>query len=240
MAEMGNYWVEGDSTVTAPEYVIQFLKRSKRKTLSEITDNDQRTGDGWKNYAWRWALCHFLVNNKNYSDRFRLIGVGFLTGKPASFDRAFESTMEELDFEFQFFIDHLERGFDVNRCAWNWKARFREQKGTRQIVAKIKADKGWQPSGLKVVKGNTYRFKSEGSWQTSDSAESVSADGEASGAAALTATIYDNHELASEFSLSADGTFTASQDGRLMLRCRDSWHELSDNSGTLTVELTAE
>ncbi|MDG1894070.1 MAG: hypothetical protein P8J37_04095 [Fuerstiella sp.] len=117
MAELGNYWVEDDATVTAPDYVIQFLKNSPRRTLEEITDYRQRTGDGWQNYTWRWALCHFLVNNSNYYDRFRPMGVGFLTGRPSTFDRSFASQMEELEFEFRFFVDHLQRGFDVGRCA---------------------------------------------------------------------------------------------------------------------------
>ncbi len=239
MAEMGNYWIEGESGVAAPDYVLRFLKRSRRKTLEEITDNNQRTGDGWQNYAWRWALCHFLVNNGNYRDRFRTIGVGLLTGKPVSFGRAFESTMEELDFEFQQFLDHLEAGYDVYRCTWNWKARFREQKGTRPVVAKIKADKGWQPSGLKVIAGQSYRFVSEGEWQVSDDAEEVSADGESNGAGRLTATIYDAHKIGDEFDLGSDGTFTAAADGRLMLRCRDKWNQLADNDGMVTVDFTS-
>ena len=74
MAEMGNYWVEGDSSVNCPEYVIEFLKQSPRPTIEQITDSDQNTGDGWRNYAWRWALCHFLVNNPNYQERFRVLG----------------------------------------------------------------------------------------------------------------------------------------------------------------------
>lgn len=236
MAEMGNYWVDGNSSVAAPDYVIQFLKRSKRKSIAEITDNRQQTGDGWQNYAWRWALCHFLVNNRNYSDRFRTIGVGYLTGKPASFERAFESKMEELEFEFEFFIDHLEQGFDVSGCTWNWKARFREHKGTRPVVAKIKADKGWQPGGLKVTKGKTYHYTTDGEWNTSDEADDVSATGHDDGTGALIGAIYDDHALSAEFVFDSDGVFTAIKDGQLMLRCRDKWNQLSDNDGTIIVD----
>lgn len=239
MAELGNYWVENNTTVTAPNYVLQYLKQSRRKTLAEITDNRQQTGDGWQNYAWRWALCHFLVNNGNYRDRFRAVGVGFLTSQSASFERAFETQMEELDFEFQFFIDHLEQGFDVDRCTWNWKARFREQKGTRPVVAKVKADQGWQPSGLKVIAGQTYTMTTSGTWQTSDSGENVSAAGDATFTGQLVATIYDNHQLSQEFELGDQPSFTARATGQLMLRCRDSWDQLSDNKGTISVELTS-
>ena len=237
MAEMGNYWVEGDSTVTAPDYVIQFLRRSPRKTSLDITDNQQQTGDGWQNYAWRWALCHFLVNNDNYNDRFRPLGVGFLTGKRVSFARTYESKMEELEFEFQFFIDHLQRGFDVNRCAWDWNAKYRQQNGTRPVVSKIQADKGWQPSGLKVVKEQQYRLAVEGTWKLSGDATEVSADGDASSAGSLVGVLFHDHQLSAEFELGGNGTFTAEEDGQLLLRCRDDWSQLNDNKGTVSVEL---
>ena len=236
MAELGNYWVENDSTVTAPDYVIRYLTQSDRKTLAEITDNQQQTGDGWRNYAWRWALCHFLVNNGNFHDRFRTVGVGYLTGKPASFERAFETQMEELDFEFQFFIDHLEQGFDVHRCAWDWKAKFREQKGTRPVIAKVKADKGWQSSGLKVISGQTYQLTARGAWKTADNAEEVSVGGDAAGSGSLLGTIYHDHQLSREFELGGKQTFTATATGKLMLRCRDEWTQLNDNKGTISVE----
>ena len=38
----------------------------------------QDTGDCWQNYAWRWALCHLLVNNPNYSATFRKVGLKML------------------------------------------------------------------------------------------------------------------------------------------------------------------
>ena len=31
--------------------------------------------------------------------------------------------------------------------------------------------------------------------------------------------------------------FTAPGDGNLLLRCRDDWHQLADNSGRLTVRM---
>ena len=237
MAELGNYWVEDDTTVTAPDYVIQYLKRSPRKSLEEITNNRQRTGDGWQNYSWRWALCHFMVNNSNYYDRFRPMGVGFLTGRPSTFGRSFASKMKELKFEFEFFVDHLQRGFDVGRCVWNWKAKYREQKGLRPVVSRIRADKGWQPSGLKVVKGQNYRYTTDGMWQTADESEQVSADGAPSGTGKLMGVLFNDYQLGTPFELGVDGEVTAPDDGQLLLRCRDEWNQLSDNNGTISVEL---
>ncbi|MCP4173750.1 MAG: hypothetical protein GY758_23595 [Fuerstiella sp.] len=237
MAELGNYWIEDDTTVTAPDYVIQYLKKSPRKSIKEITDNRQRTGDGWQNYTWRWALCHFLVNNSNYYDRFRPMGIGFLTGRPSTFDRSFASKMEELEFEFQFFVDHLQRGFDVGRCVWNWKAKYRVQKGTRPVVSRIRADKGWQPSGLKVVAGQEYQFSATGTWRTSEDSAEVSADGGPDDTGKLVGILFMDYQLGRSFDLGIDGTFTAMNDGLLLLRCGDDWNQLGNNKGTISVEL---
>ena len=43
----------------------------------------------WQNYASRWALCHFLVTNPNYSRQFRQLGRGLLAGKDVSFEQTF-------------------------------------------------------------------------------------------------------------------------------------------------------
>lgn len=236
MAEMGNYWVDGDVSVTAPEYVIQFLKNSPRKSIEEIIDDRWGTGDGWQNYAWRWALCHFLANNPNYSDRFRVLGVSLLAGQPASFQRLFSSRQEELEFEFQFFIDHLERGLRADRCVWDWQSRARPLTPTRKVSAKVHADLGWQPARVRVTAGQSYRCVAKGDWATADGKD-VAADGDETGAGRLVAVVFDDYKLSQPVELGADVTFIAPSDGLLLLRCRDEWNRLDDNSGIVTVEL---
>ena len=238
MAEMGNYWQDGDETVTAPQYVLQYLKRSPFKTVHEITDDRWGTGDGWQNYAWRWALCHFLVNNANYNERFRVLGVSFLAGRPASFERTYAAKMEELEFEFDFFVKHLQQGFNVNRCSWDWTARYRLPTAKRMAKARILADHGWQPSRAKVEEGQTYSYTASGEWSVRDD-ETLTANGRADGSGRLTGVILDDYSLSEEFLLGADGTFVAPASGNLLLRCRDEWAQLEDNSGSMSVEVTA-
>lgn len=237
MAEMGNYWVPDDPTVTAPDYVLQFLKNSPRPTVEQITDDGQQTGDGWQNYAWRWALCHFLVNNENYQDRFRALGVRFLTQKSGTFQGFYGSQMDELKFEFDFLVNHLQRGFSVHRCSWDWRTRFREQKGTRPLTARIRADRGWQSSGLKVKKGREYYLSAEGTWKTSEQSDQLSAAGHSDGSGSLVGCVFHDYQLSEPFPLGVSSKFEAVEDGQLLLRCRDDWNALDDNEGTMTVEL---
>ncbi|MCR9199630.1 MAG: hypothetical protein NXI04_13360 [Planctomycetaceae bacterium] len=238
MAEMGNYWKEDDSSVTAPPYVIDFLKRSRSKPLSEITDNNQRTGDGWQNYAWRWALCHFLVNNPNYRDRFRQLGISYLKQGTTSFERAYASQLQELDFEFRLFMQHLGVGLNAESTAWNWKTRPRKPSTKRTMTTKVYAKRGWQATNAQLTQGQQYRFTTDGKWFIS-SEEEVGVEGNANGEGRLEAVLIENFQLSEPFELGSSGTFTAPGNGQLVLRCRDKWTQLNDNSGSISVKIQA-
>lgn len=238
MAEMGNYWDPDDSAVTAPPYVIDFLKRSTAKTLTEITDNNQRTGDGWQNYAWRWALCHFLVNNPNYRDRFRQLGISYLKQGTTSFQRAYASQLQELEFEFDLFTEHLGVGLNAETTAWNWKTRPRKPSSKRTMTTRVYAHRGWQATNALVSAGQEYRLTTEGTWFVA-SDEEVTADGGEDGRGKLEAVLLKDFQLSEPFELGTADTFTAPGDGQLILRCRDTWTKLGDNSGAITVKILA-
>ena len=237
MAEMGKYWKEKDSSANCSKYVALYLRRSKPKQLSEIVDPNQKTGDSWRNYAWRWALCHLLANNSNYAPRFRPLGLGLLMKRRVSFKAIYGSMAKEINFEYQFFLKHLEPGFRVDLCSWDWKARFREPSGVDTVTAGIEAGKGWQPSRLRVKAGVTYQYSVPGTWKLSKTAPACTADGDKQGNGKLTGVIFSDYKLGEPFELGAYGKFTAASDGNLLLRCGDKWTELADNKGKVTVKL---
>ena len=82
-------WKEGDTAVRADPREIEFLRNNPPKSLAEPLSPAQVTGDCWQNYASRWALCHFLASNPNYSRQFRQLGRGFLAGKDVSFEQTY-------------------------------------------------------------------------------------------------------------------------------------------------------
>lgn len=251
MAEMGQYWRKDEfkknektyQSVHIHEGVLEYLRESEPKSLNEIVNAKEFTGDSWQNYAWRWALCHLLANNTNYAGQFRPLGLALLKKEPTSFEAVYGEMANEISFEYRFFLKHLEQGFRADLCSWDWKRKFRAPKGSAVIAAKIKADHGWQPSGV-IVKGRVnYDYKAAGTWQTAADAAPVSADGSKKevdeGAGLLMGVVLDveKYELSEPFELGAEGSFRAPGNGQLYLRCRDKWGELADNSGTLTVKL---
>src|SRR5690606_30887307 len=116
MAEMGCYWRENDPAVNCDEVIVRYIRGSEPKSLNEIVNGNETTGDSWQNYAWRWALCHLLANNKNYADRFRPLGLGLLTKQDVSFEQTYGAMAQEIAFEYRFFLQHLERGYRVDLC----------------------------------------------------------------------------------------------------------------------------
>jgi len=237
MAEMGQYWREGEKDVQIQPPVLKYLQESPPKTLRELIDPNQYTGDSWQNYAWRWALCHLLANNPNYAPQFRPLGLAMLTGQNASFESIYGPMAKEISFEYLFFLKHIDNGYRADLCAWNWKKKSLPlASSSATITARIQAGRGWQPAGLMVTAGTDYQYAATGQWQTEKDGEEVGPDGAADGRGRLVGIFMKDHELVEPFDLGASGAFQAKVDGNLYLRCHDRWNQIHDNTGTITVK----
>jgi hypothetical protein len=237
MAEMGAYWDPKDPSVNCGKHIVQYIRQSEPKSLNEIINSPETTGDSWQNYAWRWALCHLLANNENYSKRFRPLGLALLTKKNTSFEQVYGNMAEEISFEYLFFLNHLEIGFRTDLCSWDWKTRYTSPRRNASLLTKIEANRGWQPSRLKAKKGEEYLVSAEGTWQLSKDGEKLTADGDKEGKGKLVGILFDDYKLSEPFEIGMYGKFTSPGDGDLLLRCNDEWHELADNSGQISVRL---
>ena len=237
MAEMGAYWVEDSTEVTAPRYVTEHLRRqTKSLSIRQIVGGKDKTLS-WKTYASRWALCHFLASNENYSKKFQPLGISMLSKKRGSFSSVYGRQKRELEFEFAFFLERLEPGYDVNRCRWDWDTRFRKLKPGKRLSGSIRADAGWQATRLSVETGKEYAFQADGTWKLSKDGEAVSADGLVDKSGRLEAVILTDMKLGETFPLGKTGSFKATESGELYLRCADKWNQLADNSGEIIVSM---
>ncbi|MFN7804361.1 MAG: hypothetical protein ACK5TO_10120 [Planctomycetaceae bacterium] len=241
MAEMGNYWQGESRAVNAKPEVIDYLRRAPRVDFGEIVHAEQKTGDSWQNYAWRWALCHLLANNPNYSPRFRPLGVALLSGQKTSFDAVYGPMQDEVVFEYRQFLSQLAPGLRVDLTAWDWKSKFKALTGGTKVKARIEANRGWQPARVLVNEGQTLAWETEGTWKLDDSANDLTAAGEPGGRGGLEGVLLfhdaGEYRLGEPFFLGAQGTWTAPASARLYLRCRDDWAKLADHKGAITVRL---
>jgi hypothetical protein len=235
MAEMGNYWKEGEKSVIIDPRIIEYLKSSEPKSIAEVVSPDQFTGDSWQNYAWRWALCHLLANNTNYAARFRPLGLAILTDLPISFEQVYGAMAAEISFEYLFFLAHMDIGYRADLCSWDWKRKFRPLTTSKaSISSSIVADRGWQPSGLTVAAGVEYEYTTTGKWQTSPEARPADPGHDT---CRLAGIVLKEFKLGKAIELGVSGTFMPKEGGDLYLRCQDKWNELANNKGRVTVKI---
>ena len=237
MAEVGQYWRKNDpAAVHAHDVVIDYLRSTEPKPLEELVASGQRTGDSWQNYASRWALCHLLGFNPNYSKRFLPLGLQMLAGRPVTFADAYGTQAAEIEFEYQLFLTNLCRGYRMDLCYWDWRCKPRPAR-TRGTVLLCKAQRGWQPTTVAVTEGKTYTLAAEGEWSV-DAETETTADGTEDGRGKLVGVIFDDYTLSEPFELGADVRFTAPASGQLVVRCRDDWGQLGDNDGQIKAKLS--
>ena len=239
LAEMGRWWEEREKETEVDPVVWAILRdpRLPRPGIHDIVAPETRPAEP-RDYVWRWALCHLLVENPNFADRFRTLAVALMEGRPgASFETAFAPVGREVAFEFDRFLADAGNGYRTDLAAWPWKAKHKRLAPRGSARAKVKAAAGWQSSGVEVTAGETFVIEAEGSWRVATGGDTVGPAGSADGSGRLVGALFADFTLSGEFPLGPRADLVAPADGVLMLRCGDAWTGLSDNDGTLTVTI---
>jgi hypothetical protein len=235
MAEMGRYWKKGQRAVDIDPVVVKYLTTAEPKRMLAIVNPAQPPGT-WQDYAWRWALCHMLEFNPNYHGRFKALGMALMQGKDIRFEQVYGEMAREISFEYDFFIKHLGNGFRADLCAWNWKAKYRFLRPKQKKKVKVSAKLGWQPTGVLVHAGEALSFVADGTWKTTADAAALDADGDGeSGHGKLVGVLMHDDQLSAPFDLGQQANWTSPEKGAVYLRCQDSWTEIGDNKGTMSV-----
>lgn len=238
LAEMGHYWKKDQLAVELEPAVINYLKNSPPKKMLDIVAAGQITGDSWQAYAWRWALCHLLCNNPNYSDRFKALGIALMSQQPGvSFESVYGPVAREISFEYDLFVQQLDNGYRPDLCAWQWNRKFQFLPSQGYVTVKVAAKYGWQATGVKLTAGQSLDYAANGTWKLQADGEDLTADGDASGRGRLVGIVMKDFSLSQPFELGARGTCPAPQDGDLYLRCRNDWNKIADHDGTISVYL---
>ncbi|RLT16774.1 MAG: hypothetical protein DWI27_08055 [Planctomycetota bacterium] len=243
VAELGNYWKEGEQAVDVAPAVMGYLQQAQPKRgLLEIAVPGRTPSGTWQDYAWRWALCHMLANNPNYADRFKPLAIALMEERPGvSFETVYGPVAKEVSFEYDQFLKTVGNGYRADLVPWPWKARFRPLTGKASLTTKVKAAAGWQASGLTVERGDDYAVQADGDWKTATAGEPCTAAGAGAGRGRLEAAVLAEADggftLSAPIALGPTCTFTAPITGQLVLRCADDWTQLADNEGELEVTL---
>jgi hypothetical protein len=250
VAELGNYWKDGEQAVAIEPAVMAYLQRAEpKRSLLEIATPGREPAGDWQDYAWRWALCHLLANNPNYADRFKPLAIALMEGRlDVSFESVYGPVAREISFEYDQFLLTVGNGYRTDLTAWPWKAKFRPLHASGgNVKTTVEAAAGWQASGLQVEKGVMYEMTAAGTWRTAAAGAAVDAAGDATGHGRLVGAVLEGGEkdgdttahyaLSAAIPLGNTRAFVAPADGRLFLRCDDDWTQLADNTGEVSVTL---
>ncbi|MHB8951649.1 MAG: hypothetical protein ACYC4U_01575 [Pirellulaceae bacterium] len=117
-------------------------------------------------YAWCWAAAAFLDGHPQFSTRFRQLPQDVLQDVPkftASFWRMFESERRQLIEQWQLFVLHLDYGYDLQAEAIVYDPPGTVLSDAREV--RVRADRGWQSTGIRVEAGATYVLEASGRYQ---------------------------------------------------------------------------
>ncbi|PHS18472.1 MAG: hypothetical protein COA78_02275 [Blastopirellula sp.] len=239
MAELGCYWKNvGQLDVDIDPVVIDYLKNAEPKSMLEIVAPGQVTNDSWKAYSWRWALCHMLACNPNYSGRFKSLGLGMMTGQAnVSFETVYGDLAKEISFEYDLFVAEVDNGYRPDLAAWQWNRRFVKISGSKRAQSKVLADHGWQSTGVKLEVGSSYDLAAQGTWKLQKNGDDINADGDSNGQGRLMGVIMKDYQLSEPFPLGVLTSYKPTTDGDLYVRCLDAWNDLANNEGEVTLHI---
>ena len=239
MAEVANYWKKDKLAVDIDPVVMDYLSNNESHSLEHLLRPNQKTGDSWQAYAWRWALCQMLVQNPNYNKQFKKLGLDLMAqGRepgPISFDSYFANVREKIEFEYNLFSKNFGNGYRIDLCTWDWDQKPRKIPAGKRAKWTVDAQKGWQTTPVFLEAGVSYDIAAQGEWKTGADQQPINAQGNQDGDGRLVCAIFKDYELSDVIELGTLTTFTPKTSGQLVFRCREKWTRLEDNSGELTV-----
>lgn len=202
-------------------------------------------------YAWCWAAATLLDRHPRYQERFREMG-RFVTDPDFNerFRKLIGADWPDLCEQWQVFVAGLEYGDDVPAAAIR-RAPGEPLPAEGKRVT-VDAAAGWQSSGVRLEAHTTYRISAQGRYQVANTPQvwwcepgGVSIryyQGKPLGM--LLAAVHVDppgeakiSNLIQPVAVGLETTLTPDQSGTLYLRINDSAAELSDNAGTLAVEI---
>lgn len=215
-------------------------------------------------YAWAWAWATFLDSHPRYRERFRAL-IPHVRDEDfnARFEASYRGELDDIDIEWEGFARELDYGRDLARTPVMLDTgKMLTEPGKpiekKTITVSIATDRGWQSTGVMVVPGVSYRLRAQGRYQLvagppvwwSEPGGVTIRYHRGMPLGMLQAAIAPDLEnpggseriepvgLHLPIPVGLEASITTTLAGTLYLRVNDSPAELSDNEGTVEVEIT--
>ena len=220
----------------------------KPMSLGDMMSLNAREVFSTEQYAWCWAMCRFLDSHLLLQDRFRELEK--YVDDPnfnVRFRRLFQRDWEDLEFEWNVFLQTLDYGYDARRMTMvHSPAETLKGKETLSLAA----DRGWQSSGWKLKAGEKYRVSAKGRYQIAHRKQPWPCEpggvtleyheGHPLGMLLGLLRVEGENQLPQPVAIGLEEVIQPESDAILYLRVNDSPARLSDNLGTLQVSIEQE
>lgn len=223
------------------------VARRPPPTLQSILDFPPERYSQPEAYAWSWALCQFLDGHPRHAAAFRKASRSVVTGGP---DAELRRLLAEpaIGREWVWFAGDLCHAYDQSRAAVEVVEGTDLPAGETATVT-IRADRGWQSSGVRIRAGAKCRMQARGRFVVArDPRDWVS---EAQGISLryfggrplgrLLARVWPDDPASDGdreiHDPGREGEFTPAITGTLYLRLNDASSELADNQGEIEVSI---
>ena len=222
------------------------------QNILNLTPNDFLNNEA---YAWSWALCYWLDTHPEYSTRFRELGK--TKSRPEfldQFEKSFQADAEQMTVGWGLFASELTEGYDVIRAAITMTPPELIADASLASIP-VRADRGWQSSGVEVTRGTVYEVLASGRVTLANEPKpwvsepgGITFDYVAKQPLGRLMLAFQDESpglqgpadgLLKPIPIGLRATFTAPVDGRIFLRINDRPDSLADNSGRYSVTIRA-
>ncbi len=233
----------------------------KGKMIEEVMQYGSNAHLDVAAYGWSWAAATFLDQHPDFQKTFRKQIAHAGDSSPqfsVSLVEAYGDQWFQVRQQWQLFVMNMEYGYDIAREAIDAVPIQTYADLPPQQTIQVKANRGWQSTGLFVTQGAKLQLEASGRfvvYQSDATADQPAEQWEAE-ADGITIRYYrgqplgklliaiDNLNqtgltgLVSYGAIGAGGEIEIPYDGVLYLRVNDSPAELSDNQGELEVKMS--
>jgi hypothetical protein len=233
---------------------IKLLKESHQPlALPAVLALDNAAPMNNEAYAWVWSLAHFLEHHPRYAKDFHTLPQRVTEPKfNARLQQLYGEDWQNLAREWELFTRRIDYDDDVACEAIDFGPT--EELATQPITVKIDPRRGWQPTGVRIAKGDRLTIRGAGRFVIGREPTGEPWPCEANGVTLeyfagrplgeLQLAI-DDHDsplsapggLLQPFPIGQRSTIVAPLSGPVFLHLNDSPAKRAENSGELAVSL---
>jgi hypothetical protein len=133
------------------------------RTLIEIMRYDAQAHRRLEPYGWCWAAATFFAEHPEYREAFQQCRQD-VTDSSLEFSRRLYQRLQpkwnEVEMNWYVFVTELDYGYDVARSALSLTPPRPAEESAAKLV--IRADRGWQATGLRLEAGKSYQLAASG------------------------------------------------------------------------------